>query len=273
MRRTYIGALAAVMLAVPGLAQDNAQSLADIRQELTVLFVELQKLKQELNTTGTVGGVSGGSTLNRVNAIESEVQRLTAKTEELEFRIDRVVRDGTNQIGDLEFRLCELEVECDIGALGQTPTLGGGDIPVTAPTAQPNPDSGPQLAVGEQADFKRAQEALASGDFQAAIDQLAAFNATYPGSPVAIDVELMRGEALEGMGDMREAAKAYLNAFALDQLGPNAPDALFHLGASLGVLGQNTEACVTLAEVSIRYPDAADAGLEAAAAMRDLGCP
>ena len=36
-------------------AQDDA-TLADIRQELTVLFVEVQKLKRELSTTG--GAVS-----------------------------------------------------------------------------------------------------------------------------------------------------------------------------------------------------------------------
>ena len=268
-----IGALAAVVLAAPGFAQDRAQSLADIRQELTILFVDLQTLKQELNTTGAASGTGGGSALDRVNSIESEVQRLTAKTEELEFRIDRIVRDGTNQIGDLEFRLCELEEACDIGTLGDTPTLGGGDLPATAPTVvTPEPDSGPQLAVGEQADFQRAQEALASGDFQAAIDQLAAFNATYPGSPVAVEVELMRGEALEGSGDVREAARAYLNAFSLDQLGPSAPDALFHLGAALGQLGQTSEACVTLGEVSKRYPEATEAGLEAASAMRNIGC-
>ena len=273
MRRHVIGALAAIVLAAPGFAQDKAQSLADIRQELTILFVDLQTLKQELNTTGAATGAGGGSALDRVNAIESEVQRLTAKTEELEFRIDRIVRDGTNQIGDLEFRLCELEEGCDIGALGDTPTLGGGDAPVVAPAVQaPEADSGPQLAVGEQADFKRAQEALASGDFQATLDQLAAFNATYPGSPVAIDVELMRGEALEGLGDVREAAKAYLNAFTLDQLGPNAPDALFHLGAALGQLDQTSEACVTLGEVSNRYPDATEAVAEAASTMRVLGC-
>ncbi|MEO0761253.1 MAG: tol-pal system protein, partial [Pseudomonadota bacterium] len=41
-------------LALPGagaVAQD-AETLADIRQEMTVLYVEVQRLRRELSTTG-----------------------------------------------------------------------------------------------------------------------------------------------------------------------------------------------------------------------------
>ncbi len=273
MKRLLSLVVALGILAGPVVAQDRAQSLADIRQELTVLWVELRKLKQELNTSGTAPGVStAGTALDRVNALESEVQRLTAVTERLEFRIDAIVRDGTNQIGDLEFRLCELEDACDIAALGETPTLGGGDVPVTAaPVAQPD-TAGPQLAVGEEADFKRAQEALAAGDFRAAAEQFTAFNQTYPGGPLAAAADLGRGEALENLGDTREAAKAYLQAFSTDQTGPTAPDALFRLGSALAQIGQTNEACVTLGEVAKRYPNALTAQQSAAASMQALGC-
>ena len=44
-------------------AQDQAQTLADIRQELSVLFVEIQRLRGELNTTGVVQGLGGGANL------------------------------------------------------------------------------------------------------------------------------------------------------------------------------------------------------------------
>ena len=47
--------------------------------------------------------------LERVQNIETELQRLTALSEELQFRVERVVQDGTNRVGDLEFRLVELE--------------------------------------------------------------------------------------------------------------------------------------------------------------------
>lgn len=275
MRTVFAGVLVLMLGSVPALAQDRDSSLADIRQELTLLWGQIQGLKQELNTNGAASGVaSTGTSLERVTAIESELQRLTAKTEELEFRIDAIVRDATNQIGDLEFRLCELEEACDIANLADTPTLGG-PLPeglTSSVVAAPEPAPGPQLAVGEEADFARAKDALGAGDYQAAADQFAAFNTSYPGSPLAAAADLGRGEALENLGDTREAAKAYLNSFTLDQTGATAPVALTKLGSSLGVLGKQAEACVTLGEVAKRYPAAIDAAQEAAAAMTSLGC-
>ena len=68
--------------------------------------------------------------------------------------------------------------------------------------------------MGEEADFERAQEALASGDFRTAADLFETFNQTYPGGPLAAEAELRRGEALQGLGDTREAARAFLAALA-----------------------------------------------------------
>ncbi|MEO0668902.1 MAG: tetratricopeptide repeat protein [Pseudomonadota bacterium] len=263
--------IAALALPGAGAVAQDAETLADIRQEMTVLYVEVQRLRRELSTTGGASSnLAGAGALDRLNAIEAELQRLTSKTEELEFRINSVVTDGTNRIGDLEFRLCELEAACDISALGDTPSLGGGAAPTT-PTIAPAPQPETQLAEQERADFERAQEALAASDFRAAADQFAAFNATYPGSPLEVEAELRRGEALEGLGDVRQGARAYLSAFSLDQTGQLAPEALYRLGAALGRLGQTQEACVTLSEVALRFP-AAEAVGEAQSAMQNFGC-
>jgi tol-pal system protein YbgF len=139
---------------------------------------------------------------------------------------------------------------------------------VTSPIPQ---DTNGQLATQEAADFERASGALASGDFRAAAEQFAAFNQTYPGGPLSILADLGRGEALESQGDTRSAARAYLDAFSADQNGTDAPTALFKLGAALGKLGKTQEACVTLGEVSVRFPNA-DAALQANSQMRNIGC-
>jgi len=260
------------LIAVPQVGGAQDQTLADIRQELTILHVDVQRLKRELSTTGAAStSIGGNSALDRMNAIEAELQRLTGKTEQLEFRINQVVADGTNRIGDLEFRLVELEGG-DVGKLGETTTLGGGAAPTPAAVA-PVTDTtgGAELAVGEKADFERASEVLASGDFRAAADQFAAFGEAYPGSPLEAEANLRRGQALEGAGDLTDAARAYLASFSGSPEGPVAPDALYNLGKALGQLGQTSEACVTLAEVKVRFPDAS-AVLEAQSAMRNLGC-
>ncbi|MCI2397943.1 tol-pal system protein YbgF [Aliiroseovarius subalbicans] len=271
--RTIFGAVLAVAigLAVPGLAQDRGQTLADIRQELSVLYVEIQTLKTELSTTGAAGGVvAGGNTTDRLNAIEGELSRLIGATEKLEFRINSIVKDGTNRIGDLEFRLCELEEGCDISAAGQGGTLGGGAAP-TGPVAAPSTDTSGQMAMGEQVDFDAAMAALESGAFEDAAARFASFTETYTGGPLTGEAHYRRGEALEGLGRTSDAARSYLTSFSGSPNGARAPDALYKLGTSLGTLGQTSEACVTLAEVGVRFPSSPVVA-EAEAARQGLAC-
>jgi len=255
--------------ALPAVAQDP--TLADIRQQLAVLYSDIEGLRTELSTTGALTqGAVGNTPLDRLNAIEAELQRLTSKTEELEFRINRITVDGTNRIGDLEFRICELEPGCDISLLGDAPSLGGVDSAAQVPVAQPA-TGGPELAVSEQADFTRAQEALAAGDFRGAADQFAAFVQAYPGGPLTGQAMYLRGTALESLGDLSNAARSYLDSFSGDPESAVAPDALLKLGVALGQLGQARDACVTLNEVLVRFPTAAAAG-QAQSAMAALAC-
>ncbi len=264
-------AVSLAVLATPLAAQDGyrAQTLADIRQELTVLHVDIQRLKGELNTTGAATGIgAGGSTLDRVNALEAQV----GKTEELEHRINQVVRDGTTRIANLEFRLVELEGG-DVSKLGETTTLGGGALPndvTTRPRARPTPESS-QLAVAERADFDAAVAALEGGNPARAAQLFAAFAQSYPGSPLAGQANFMRGEALSEQGKVAEAARGYLDSFSGAPHGPYAASALFKLGVALGNLGQASEACVTLGQVGVRFPNDA-AAADARAAMARFGC-
>jgi len=283
MRRVILGVCVtlAVFVGMAGgaTAQERDETLADIRQELSVLYVELQRLKRELSTTGGAAPLAGeGPLLDRVNAIEAELARLTDKTEELEHRIDRVVADGTNRLGDLEFRLCELEADCDIAQLDEGTTLGGvatgpiGDNAGTgAEATEPGAENGMQLAVGEQTGFEAANRALEEGDFADAAERFARFRQDYPGSPLGAQAGLKRGQALEETGAMTKAARAYLDTFSAAPDGPQAPEALYRLGRALGRLGQTEEACTTLSEVGVRFPGGRPAQ-DARAEMQSLGC-
>lgn len=265
----------AAVIATAGVAKaQDQQTLADIRQELTVLDLEIKRLRREFSTTGAPApNLSGSSILERVDAIEAELQRLTRQTEQLNQRVQNIVTDGTNRIGDLEFRLVELEGG-DLSSLDETSTLGGEDQTATAvlraPTQPSTSDQG-ELAVGERADFDAAAQALTDGDFQAAATKFAQFDTSYPGSPLAPEAHLKRGRALEGLGDTREAARAFLASFTGDSEGVFAPEALFELGAALGRLGQTDQACITLGEVGVRFPASASVS-DATQEMASLGC-
>jgi len=264
--------LCLMLVAAPGLAQDRAQTLADIKVQLSLLMADFNRLKQELVSTGAAtSGAAGGDALQRLDAIEAELVRLTAKTEQVELLVGRVVADGTNRVGDLEFRLCELTEGCDIAALPVTPTLGGA-TPAPVGTAPSLPATGgPELAVGEQADFDRAREVLASGDFRGAADLFATYAQSYPGGPLMQEAQFLRGEALLQLGETSNAARAYLEAFSGAPDGARAGEALLKLGQALGDLGQLPEACVTLAEVGTRFAGSIDA-TNAQVAMQGLGC-
>ncbi|MFT3690516.1 tol-pal system protein YbgF [Paenirhodobacter sp.] len=281
MRRVLLGAAMALALAAPAFAQDK-QTLADIRKELGQLSSQLQSLRSELVASGAKGmqAAGGASALQRMDTMEASISRLTSQTEALQNRIDRVVKDGSNRIGDLEFRVCELEEGCDPGSVGNAPLggSGGGDAPksagassLTAPA--PNMTNAPKgdLTVNEQTDFDRAKGVLGQGDFRGAADLFATFTQTYPGGPLTPEAGYLRGDALNRAGDVPGAARAWLDAFSADPAGPRAADNLLELGKALGALGQTSEACTTLREVAVRFPGSQAAG-KVPGAQSQLAC-
>lgn len=268
-----IGAvLLAGALALPGHA---AESVADIRAQLTVLNDQIGQLREELVRRGSAGGLPStpATALTRLDQLEAELKQLTDRVDVLTNDIQRIVADASNRVGDIEFRLTELEGG-DPAAVppGPTPQLGGG---LTGPRARPIAPELPAdtgtMAVAEQSDFDAAVAAADSGDNGKAAALFASFLETYPGGPLTTDAQFRRGEALAATGDWRGAARSYLDAFSGAPQDENAPQALLKLAVSLGKLGQTSEACLTLAEVDNRYPDL-DAAAEVAAERQALNC-
>ncbi|MGB3147285.1 MAG: tol-pal system protein YbgF [Paracoccaceae bacterium] len=271
----------ALSAANASLAQDKAETLAAIRAELQVLAADLQGLRSELTTGGQAAmqAAGGASALDRMNAMEAELARLTAANEQLQIKVNRVVADGTNRVGDLEFRLCELEEGCDPANLPITQSLGGADAGAAATgtgsdaTAGADASAAPQvdLAINEQSDFDQAKAKLDAGDYAGAAAAFAAFAAAYPGGPLTGEAQFLQGEAYSQAGDTNSAAKAYLDAFSDAPEGPRAPAALLRLGAALGLLGKTADACEVLGQVPVRFGSAPEAA-EATTAMQGLGC-
>ena len=270
--RALVSVLALTLVpAVAGAQTDRDRTLADIRQDLSVLYVEVQRLKRELSTTGGAGvSMQGTGLIDRVDGLEAELRRLTEEVEETRNLVERVVTDGTNRIGDLEFRLVELEGG-DVGQLGDTTTLGGADMPMAPPPAIAPDTGGAQLAIGEQADFDAATQALDTGDFQTAADRFAQLLDSYPGTPLTQEAQFGRGRALEELGQPAAAARAYLESYSGQPEGPKAAEALLRLGLTLNGLGQGDEACITLQEVTTRFPST-PSSIEAQTARAELGC-
>ncbi len=266
MRRLAI-TLALVAWPLAGAAQDRAETLADIRLQLGQLGTELAGLRAELMTTGAVARAGGADMLQRMEMVELELMRLTGTTEDLDLRINRIVADGTNRLGDLEFRVVELEGG-DAGALQAPTPLGQVRGAAPAPVVPP-----PAAGTSDQADFDRARGVLGQGDFRTAADLFAAHAAAWPDSPLNGAALFLHAEALDGLGDQQGAAQGYLDSFSSYPDGAEAPEALFRLGRALGRLGEADDACLLLAEVAPRYPDNAGVIAAAEAERQALACP
>ncbi|AGT07586.1 tetratricopeptide repeat protein [Paracoccus aminophilus] len=281
MRRLLLAAGLA-LVAFGAQAQDK-QTLADIRSELGQLSSDLQSLRAELAASGQAGYAAAGgeSAIDRMNAMEAELQQLTGQTEQLQNRIDRVVKDGTTRIGDIEFRLCEMEDGCDLGTL-TTPQLGqqhgSANLPPSSQTGmlnggatRPSKPSASAATTAEKADFDRARGVLGQGDFRRAADLFAAVAETHAGGPLTAEALFLRGAALDSAGDLHGAGVAWLDSFAADPMSPQAPDALLGLSRAEAGTGDARNGCPFLQEILVRFPDVPQAE-EAEKRITALGC-
>ena len=157
-------------------------------------------------------GAAGGSALQRLDAIEAALTQLTAKTESVEIAAEqggerrhqpdrryRVSPDRTGRLRSGHFAGRRRLAAMWWAAWHRRWCLRS---------------AGPELAVGEQADFDRAKAVLGTGDFRAAANQFATFTQTYPGGPLTEEAHFLRGEALTQLGETADAARAYLEAFS-----------------------------------------------------------
>ncbi|WP_347140091.1 tetratricopeptide repeat protein [Paracoccus sp. SSK6] len=255
IRRAIAAAVLAVTVAMPVAAQEP--TLADLRTELTALRGQLQVLRSELVASGAAGfqAAGGDAAIDRMNAMEQRLARLTDRTEQMQNRIDRIVADGSRRIADIEFRLCEMDEGCDLAALTML-DLGrsGSPVPNLGPATPQAGGGAKPVAAGEQADFDAAQQVMASGDFRRAADMFGAVAEAHAGGALTAEALFLRGAALDSAGDGKGAAAAWLEGFAADPDGPRAAESLLGIARVIAENGDPTAACLYLAEIPARFP-------------------
>lgn len=274
MRGILLAGLMGMALAFAGVAHAQT-TIADVKAELGVLDGQIEQLRNELVRTGAARGLPGSpaTALTRLDQLQAELKRLTDRVDVLTNDVRRVVDDASNRVGDIEFRVTELEGG-DVSVKPPVATLGGG---ITGPKPRPAaPQAAPatgadELAVTEQSDFDAAVAAAKAGDNAKAAQLFATFLETYPGGPLSSEAQFRRGEALAATNDWRGAARSFLDAFSGAPQGPQAPQALYRLAVSLSRLGDTQNACLTLAEVDLRYPGSA-VSADVAAERQTLRC-
>jgi len=103
------------------------------------------------------------------------------------------------------------------------------------------------------AQFTAGYEAMVSGDYAFASDQLGQFVALYPENPQVTDAANFLGEALIYQSQYDQAAEVLLEAFQKHPEHARAPDLLLKLGMALNGAGERETACRMFGEVDSRY--------------------
>lgn len=268
---TTLALAGGLALSPPAQAQET---VADVRAQVSVLNDQIGQLREEIVRRSAANGLPSdpATALARLDQLEAELRRLTDRVDVLTNDIRRIVEDASNRVGDIEFRLTELEGGDPGMQTAPAPQLGGGLSGPRPRPASPGASGGSgTMAVAEQSDFDSAVAAADAGDNARAADLFDRFLGTYPGGPLTTDAQYRRGDALAATGNWREAARSYLDAFSGAPQSPQAPRALMKVGVSLGKLGQASEACLTLDEVDSRFPGSDVAG-EVAREKQALAC-
>ncbi|MGF1659922.1 MAG: hypothetical protein ACFCUS_10860 [Rubrimonas sp.] len=231
----------------------------------------------------------------RIDALETEIRRLTAELERLGHALRQAEAANRARFDDFEFRVTELEGGDPTAALrgdpGDAPPpaapQGGGAAPQTAPERAPERAVGePPAALGvlrepaprpagagEQADFDAAMRDLDALGLEAGGRSVDDFLARHPQGALAGRARLALGGAYAEEGRFAEATRELVAGLRADGDGPSGPPTLLLLAETLHALGRTADACAAFAEFDARYPDApADVAGEARRSAQRLGC-
>ena len=244
MFKRFLGVVLVAALAGPVGAQEL--TLRDIQGDLAILSQQLEDLRSELSATGNTDLTvrEAASAQVRIDDITANLQAALGRVDVLETKIAQIIEDGTRRIGDIEFRIYEMEGG-DATLLGDTVPLGGGE-PAT------------DVISSERKAFNEAKKALTQGDAATASTLFRDFLITFPDGPLTAEALYLQGESLAASEDYQNAARSYLSGFSGSPDGDFAPLSLYGLSLSLFQIGQAEQACLTLAEIQIRYVDIDD---------------
>ena len=193
----------------------------------------------------------------KLESSQAEIRSLRGRIDELQNNDEALKRQQRELYSDLDKRL--------------TAATAGGALSGGAGGSVPGAPSGGAggSAAAEQTAYSQAFDALKASNYPAAIAGFNSFLQMYPNSPIAENAQYWLGEAHYAKGEYDQAAQSFR---AVGERWPNSrksPDALLKLGFSQIEMKRISDARVTLADVTRKFPDS-DAAKLAAERLRKL---
>lgn len=289
--RALVGAFALAatgLTALPVAAQDVSGEARIRKLEAEVRALQRQvfpgggKMFEPQITNPSQPAVSGPSTpsttavtdiLIRLDALEAQIQSLTAQTEQ-----------NSNALSQMQTRLAALETgtvpaASNPAVAASTPPINSatpGTQPATSQPVRPanTPAATTPAATGPSAQRLTAVQAIAkpqtadAGDdeysygfrlweakfYPEAQQQLALFAEKYPRHERISFGRNLLGRAYLDDGKPRDAATWFLRNYQADKNGARAGDSLLYLAESMIALKDTSRACIALSEFADTYP-------------------
>ncbi len=120
--------------------------------------------------------------------------------------------------------------------------------------------------------YKRSDESLLRRQFPEAEQGFKDFLVKFPDHSLAGSAQYWLGEAFYVQGDYRTAAQNFLAGYQKFPKSRRAPDSLLKLGLALNKMGQKSQACAALGNVSSEFPKAVEAKKRAQTEFKRAGC-
>jgi tol-pal system protein YbgF len=225
---------------------------------------------------GTPASTPINDLTSRVDALERQLQTLTAQSEQDSFQLHQL-QDQVNRFkADAEFRLNALEGKPNSAgappAAAPLPPISSEPAPpvpraTPAPTpAKPAAAASPAPAAGvdaAEAEYLAAYQFVRESKYPEAEVALKAYVAKYPKNKRASYAQHWLGRSYLADGKPASAAEAFLANYTTMPRGDRAPDSLYWLGQSLMKLNKPADACKVYGELLDVY------GAKMSAAFKD----
>jgi len=288
LRRLVLAALAGLallLLALPAAAQLDSREAIALRNQIDRLRAEVGELRAQMRSGNggsslggsSLGGAQGtGSTLpegqqqllarllERVEQMDTELRALRGRVEETEHATARLTERVEKGLGDLDFRMQQLEGTAPAQTPGQTPGAtpapGTGTAPAPGelgtlprpPASTTRPPA--QAAADPDQVFEAALARFRANDFAAATTQFQAFLERYPRHPRAAEAIYRLGEAQLARRQYRQAVLTFDDSATRFARGPRVQESILMRGVALSRLGERGAACQSYAELARRFP-------------------
>jgi len=211
--------------------------------------------------------------LARLEALEAQMQQLTARGEETGYQFGQMQTELTDLQGQVELLQSAAAPPAPEQPTGIIPAPGGVSQPAAAAAPAPAGTSAP-AASAPSPERVAAVRAIAkpatddagddeytygfrlweAGYYPEAQQQLALFLQRYPDHSRVTFGRNLLGRAYLDNGQPREAATYFFENYQSDKQGARAADSLLFLAESMVAIDDTNRACIALAEFGDTYP-------------------